>query len=224
MYCAILFKDPPPGKAAAALRVGEPRPAPGKALFLLWTLLLAAGAGALSLYEFKGTVPASLADRWPENPVIQFDSERPTLLMFLHPRCPCSAASIAQLDRVLSRYPGRFRACVLIARPSGVPEDWEEGANLGAARRLPDNTLLLDPEGALAQRFGALNSGTVQAFDREGNRLFSGGITASRGHEGESLGSLSLLDIGAGKAPCVAAMPVFGCPLMGARRDPGAET
>lgn len=222
MYCPIRNKPPTLGKTAAAPRAAELHRPPGKALFLLWTLLLTAGAGALSLYEFKGSVPAGVTDPWPDNPAIRLDAERPTLLMFLHPRCPCSAASIAQLDRVLSR--SRFRAYVLIARPSGVPEDWDEGANIEAARRLPDSTLLIDPGGALAQRFGALHSGMIQAFDREGNRLFSGGITASRGHEGDSLGSLSLLDIGAGKAPSVAATPVFGCPLVRARRDQGEGT
>lgn len=224
MHYPIRFKESPLGNTAAAQGVLEIRRTPGMALFVVWALLLAAGAGALSRYEFKGSVPAGLADQWPDNPVVRLDTERPTLLMFLHPRCPCSAASIAQLDRVLTRYPGRFRVCVLIARPAGVPEHWEEGANLEAARRLPDSTLLLDQDGAIAQRYGAVYSGTVQAFGREGNRLFTGGITASRGHEGESLGSLSLLDIGAGETPSVAEMPVFGCPLMGPRRDSGERT
>lgn len=224
MCFPIRFIDPTPGKTAATPRVVERQRTPDKALFFLWALLLAAGAGALSLYEFKGSVPTGLADQWPDNPAIRLDAERPTLLMFLHPRCPCSAASIAQLDRVLSRYSGRFRVYILFARPSGVPEDWDDGTNIEAARRLPDSTLLIDPEGALAQRFGARHSGMVQAFDREGNRLFSGGITASRGHLGDSLGSLSLLDIGAGKAPGVAATPVFGCSLVRARRDQGEGT
>ncbi len=197
---------------------------PGKALFLLWTLLLAAGAGALSRYEFKGSTVTGPTDLWPDNPVIQLDSERPTLVMFLHPRCPCSAASIAQLDRVLSRYPGRFRTWVLIVKPAGVPKAWEEGANAEAARRLPDSTLLLDPAGELARQFGAQYSGTVQAFDHQGNRRFAGGITASRGHEGESLGSLALQDIGAGKVPGAESMPVFGCSLMGTQQRQGAQT
>ena len=224
MYYPIRFKDSTLGNAVAAPGVLEIRRTPGKSLFLFWTLLLAAGAGALSRYEFKGSAVMGLTDHWPDNPVIQLDSEHPTLVMFLHPRCPCSAASIAQLDRVVRRYPGRFRTWVLIVRPEGVPKAWEEGTNAEAARRLPDSTMLLDPAGSLARQFGALYSGTVQAFDHQGNRLFAGGITASRGHEGESLGSLSLQDIGAGRVPGAASMPVFGCPLMGVKQRQGAQT
>lgn len=210
--------------AAASQPAGALHRTPGKSLFLLWMLLLAAGAGALSRYEFKGSATTGLTDHWPDNPIIRLDSERPTLVMFLHPRCPCSAASLAQLDRVLRLYPGRFRTWVLIVRPASVPKAWEEGTNAEAARRLPDSTLMLDPAGALARQFGSLYSGTVQAYDHEGNRLFAGGITASRGHEGESLGSLSLQDIGAGKAPGATSMPVFGCPLMGIKQRQEAQT
>lgn len=223
MYCPVRYSAPPTERSKSDQWSEHPHRIPGKALFLLWALLLAAGVGALSRYDFKGSVPGGLAAHWSKNPLIALDSDRPTLLMFIHPRCPCSAASIAQLHRVLSRYPGCFNTAVLIALPEGVPEGWEEGANLEAASQLPETTLLRDRDGALAQQFRALNSGTVLVFDRTGKRLFSGGITASRGHEGESLGSLALMDIGTGKAPRVDAMPVFGCALAGPQRDVGGN-
>ncbi|MBL7645616.1 MAG: RedB protein [Candidatus Hydrogenedentes bacterium] len=224
MHYPFRFNTRIPAGALACQSAGTLHRTPGKALFLLWTLLLAAGACALSRYEFNGTMTTGVAEHWPDNSVVQLDSERPTLVMFLHPRCPCSAASITQLDRVLRRSPGRFRTWVLLVRPAGVPETWEAGANAEAALRLPETTLLIDSAGELARQFGARYSGTVQAFDTGGNRRFTGGITASRGHEGESLGGLALRDIGAGRVPDAASMPVFGCSLMGIDQDQGAKT
>lgn len=213
MYSSFSRNAFHPGTAAAGPTRAEPGHSPGIAFFLIWILLMAAGAGALARYDFKGSTPLEHPDRWPENNSLQRDAERPMLVFFLHPRCPCSVASLAQLERVLSR--ARYRAYVVVVRPVGVPEHWERGANLDAARQLPDTSVIIDDGGELARRFGALDSGTVLAFDREGIRRFSGGITVSRGHQGDSQGSLALVDIGMGLKARVSEMPVFGCSLLG---------
>lgn len=213
MYSSYFHNVFPPHKVAAELTVAEPGHSPGTALFLLWAFLMAAGMSALALYDFKGGPSLGYPVRWPENDAIPFDAERPVLVMFLHPRCPCSVASLAQLERVLSRT--HYRAYVVAVRPAGVAQHWERGANLEKARQLPDTSVIIDDGGMLARRFGAADSGTVLAFDRKGIRRFSGGITVSRGHEGDSQGSLALLDIGAGLEARVSEMPVFGCSLLG---------
>lgn len=185
----------------------------------VWLVLTTAGFGALSLYAFTGSSPAHAAQRWPTNELLTPDSARPALVLFLHPRCPCSSASITELDRMLSRHPGIFRAYAVVTIPPGVRSGWEKGHNLDAALRLPDVSVVLDQDGVLAREFGATDSGTVLAFAPDGARLFAGGITASRGHEGESLGSLALEDIAVGRAPRQTESPVFGCPMMGPDDD-----
>src|SRR5579871_6313093 len=40
---------------------------------------------------------------WPPESRIQRDGQRPTVLIFLHPRCPCSRASLAELVHVVER-------------------------------------------------------------------------------------------------------------------------
>jgi len=181
----------------------------------IWVLFTAAGLGALSFYAFTGSPPAHAAQQWPANALVALDPARPVLVLFLHPRCPCSSASIAELDRVLSRHPGAFRSYAVLTLPPGVKSGWEAGRNLEAARKLPGTALVFDRGGALALSFGARDSGTLLAYGPEGTRLFVGGITASRGHEGESLGALALTDIAVGQEPRQAESPVFGCPLLG---------
>lgn len=203
----------PPAIAGGA-NVTERRK-PGLVLFAVWSLLVAAGSGALSLYEFHGRNPALATDRWPDNSVLSLDGTRPALVFFMHPRCPCTAASLAELDRVLSQQGDRFHAYAVVTVPPGADPRWEEGRNLDAARRLPNTTLIFDRGGALARRFGAVDSGTLLVFASGGSRLFAGGITASRGHEGESTGSEALLAIAAGDSPLQTESPVFGCSLLG---------
>lgn len=209
------YSVPPHAKRQMDPSPGQSNRKPGGALFFLWMLLLAAGAGALTGYDFKGSVPEEGATAWPENPMLNLDKDRPTLLLFIHPRCPCTAASIAQLDRVLSRT--RFKTCVVVVHPPGAPEHWDTSPVVEAARRLPGAMIVVDDQGLLAQHFGAAVSGTAMAYDTTGTRRFSGGITASRGHEGDSAGSLALTEIGAGRVARVDSAPVFGCSLLGNR-------
>ena len=72
----------------------------------------------------------------------------------------------------------------------------------------------------MAALLGARTSGHVVAYDPAGSRVFSGGITASRGHEGDSAGHESLV------AGITAAAPrsyasVFGCTLARPDAAPG---
>lgn len=181
----------------------------------IWVILAIGGLAALTVYSLTGSTPVHAAAQWPANSQLSLDPARPVLVLFLHPRCPCSSASIAELDRVLSQHPGAFRCYAVLTVPPGVESGWEEGRNLEAARMLPDTTLVFDRGGALSRSFGTRDSGTLLVFGPDGARLFAGGVTASRGHEGESLGSNALQDIAAGMVPRQTESPVFGCPLLG---------
>ena len=61
-------------------------------------------------------------------------STRYRLYMFLHPRCPCSVASVNELARIMSRCAAQLDATVYFVRPESQPADWENGTlrELGA--------------------------------------------------------------------------------------------
>ena len=71
----------------------------------LWLLAVGGGIRILSNYEStpgtRGTAPIS----WPSETPLRRDSTRATLVMALHPRCPCSRASVGELAELMAQTP-----------------------------------------------------------------------------------------------------------------------
>jgi hypothetical protein len=88
----------------------------------------------------------------------------------------------------MARAQGSVAATVLFYRPRQFPPGWERTDLWRSAAAIPGVTVRADPEGREAQRFGAVTSGHVLLYDRAGQLLFTGGITGSRGHEGDNAG------------------------------------
>jgi hypothetical protein len=178
--------------------------------------LLAVAAGFTVLWRFKSTpgaerdpTPAS----WPADATVARSSSRATLLMFAHPGCTCTRASIAELALIMSRFHDRLDATVLFWSPRDAPREWEGDGLWTSAARIPRVSVLRDRDGREASRFGVSTSGGVVLYDQGGRLLFKGGITPARGHEGDSFGReriASLLTTGTADR---ADAPVFGCEL-----------
>jgi hypothetical protein len=83
------------------------------------------------------------------------------------------------------------------------------------AKALPHARVHWDDGGKEAMRFGAATSGYVVLFNTGGSLLFRGGVTASRGHEGDNAGFDSLLVSLRSGVPARASSRVFGCGLIG---------
>jgi hypothetical protein len=110
--------------------------------------------------------------------------------------------------------PGGIRAIVLLVMPSGVAPGWDETDLRQMAGGIPGVEVISDRGGTEAARFGAQTSGQCFLFAADGRRLFSGGITASRGHEGDNAGRDALVALLTGRTPDQTSTPVFGCSLM----------
>jgi len=178
---------------------------------------LAAVAGGFAiLWKYKSTPAAEGAlapEQWPAASAVTRGTSRPTLLLFAHPRCTCTRASLAELARMMARFHDRVDARVLFWMPPGAPPDWNATDLWTSAERIPGVTVLRDEGGREASTFAVATSGGVVLYDGRGRLLFRGGITAARGHEGDSFGQeriASLLTTGAADR---ADAPVFGCAL-----------
>jgi hypothetical protein len=97
-------------------------------------------------------------------------------------------------------------------KPAGEPDDWIKGELLHSCRRM-NCQIRTDPDGQLAASLGSLTSGGVVLYDAEGHLRYQGGITASRGHEGDNAGAQAIVQILQGRPAARKTMPVFGCPL-----------
>ncbi|MDB6169450.1 MAG: hypothetical protein JWM88_2314 [Verrucomicrobia bacterium] len=179
----------------------------------LWGGLLACGFGALVSYEMR---PGSRADaplRWPRESKLQAGPHRYSLVMFAHPKCPCSRASLANLESLLVAAPGEISMTICFYDPAGETSEWAETRLVRTARAIPGLKVVLDRDGQLAVEFGAKTSGQVLVFDRDGRQVFDGGLTSARGHEGEDQGGRHLLALARGETRSPLSTPVYGCAL-----------
>jgi hypothetical protein len=167
----------------------------------------------VAAYDNRPGVSARAVANWPEASRLDRVADRPTLVMVVHPRCDCSRASIAALAELMARATVRPRAFVAILKPDGLSEDWDATGIRQAAMRIPGVKVIRDEGGVEARSFGAETSGQTYLYDASGRLLFSGGITAARGHLGESVGRTAILARLDHEPASVSTSSVFGCSL-----------
>jgi hypothetical protein len=180
---------------------------------VVWLLVLSSGFGSLIAYQMRAGVPASAPGAWPAGTGFGFDPQRINLVMFAHPKCPCTDASLEELKVIMTRGHGRISATVCFLDPAGVPAGWVQTRLFRDAKAIPGLNVLVDVKGALAGTFGAMTSGQVLAYDGKGRRVFAGGITGSRGHSGDNRGRDLVLALASGEASGPGQAPVYGCAL-----------
>ena len=181
----------------------------------VWMAALAFGARAMFKYETTAGRVGPVAGRWPTASIVPRQPDKPTLVMFAHPHCPCTRASIGELAQVMAHAYGKANAYVLFTKPPGAGIDWDDTDLRRSAATIPGVTVLTDENGTEAARFGAETSGHTVVFDRSGTLIFSGGITASRGHAGENAGESAVLAALKQEPIERGRTPVFGCSLNG---------
>lgn len=182
------------------------------AAIIAWVALVSGGTIALARYKAQPGPAAVSPPAWPTDSVAPRRDGLHTLVMLAHPRCPCTMASLAELERLISRVDGRAIASIVFIRPAGSGDEWRESDLWRRAQQIPGLRLIDDPGGVEAKRFGAYTSGHVLLYGPDGHLRFSGGITAARGHEGESAGEARILALIGGDEAAGDA-PVFGCEL-----------
>jgi len=162
--------------------------------------------------------------QWPQEAKLALDTHHPTLLMFAHPRCPCTRASLNELNRLLARFGGQISPQVVFLKPKASPEAWTQTDLRRNAAAIPGVAVWDDLEGAEAHRFGAETSGYVLLYDPEGHLLFSGGITAGRSHAGDNAGSDLIASLLSAKRVRQHQTPVYGCALSAQGRAAQTQT
>lgn len=185
----------------------------------LWACALVVGFGALHrASSIPGEALAAPA-RWPASAAIPPDETRPTLLLFAHPHCPCTRATVRQLATLDALRGGAVRVVALLSGPA-VDERAADSLAAHAAGALRAS-IVPDPSGEEARRFGATTSGHAILYSPRGDALFSGGVTPGRGHEGRSDSLDALARALRTASPSRDPFPVFGCPIFDAhdRRD-----
>lgn len=179
-----------------------------------WAAVIAAGFGALVEYELTPGANPAAPSQWPVAAAIALDPRVPTLVLFAHPQCPCSRATIAELEKIAAECHGQVALSVLFYAPESEGPEWPRSDLWRRAAAIPGVSVGTDLEGRTALRFGAATSGQALLFNPAGRMLFSGGITGARGHEGDNPGRQTVVSAILGRAaPAPRATAVFGCSL-----------
>lgn len=171
------------------------------------------GFGLLVFHQFQsGGKPGQPPSQWPQGTSIAFDG-RPTLVMMAHPYCACMRSTLDELAVIMERSHGTLSAKVLFLRLADKGPEWSHTATWAQAEKIPGVTVQEDVGGVEGKRFNVSISGEAALYDARGQLLFHGGITPSRGHEGDNLGRQRVLSLlTTGKADR-ADHPAWGCGL-----------
>ncbi len=185
------------------------------ALAVIWLLSAGLGLWMFSSREFKPDAAGSPKASWPADTTLQRQAGGFTLVIVVHPECPCSQATLGELDAIMAQSAGRLKAEVLCVDYAGLPEPVAESRIWRRAARIPGVAVTRDLDGMEAHRFAARTSGEVRLYGPDGALRFHGGITSARGHSGANPGSTAVMDIVLGRpgAHPPGSTPVFGCSL-----------
>jgi hypothetical protein len=188
-------------------------------LFLVvLTLWLGGVVGGFALLLRYASTPGGSGPspaHWPDNSVLVPEPDRANLVLLAHPRCPCTRATMDELERLLDRTGTLLTVHVLFYRPAGSADSWGRTDLWSRACRLPNVHVYDDEDGAQAHLFGAMTSGQAVLYHADGRKLFSGGITDSRGHAGPGRGTQAILSLLTRGSADQEETPVYGCPLAG---------
>lgn len=179
----------------------------------VWLLVVTTGTVALGWYKVMPGAAGVAAAQFPPESALRPAPGRATLLVFAHPRCPCTRATLSELARLLTAAQGPVEAAVLFTVPPGETESWARTDTWAAAEAIPGVRVLPDADGREGRLFGALTSGWTVLYGADGALVFSGGLTASRGHEGDNEGRDRVLAHLARRDTSHGSTPVFGCEL-----------
>ncbi len=155
---------------------------------IIWIVVIAFGYKILINYEFKPTSALESIQEFPQESQFTLDPKLATLFIFIHPHCPCSRASIEELSKLLAGFQNKLKVIAIFTKPKGVNASWIKTDLWHKVKSLPNVEMFIDYENHEAKIFKANSSGEVFLFKPNGNLVFHGGITSSRGHEGDNKG------------------------------------
>lgn len=190
---------------------------------LIWIAIVATGVARFHQYERAPGSQRPVPGLWPDASEIHLNENAFTVVMFAHPRCPCTISSLDEFKALRSCLPGRFE--IRFWMPENADKNWTDAPLCQRAQGIPNISVNPDINGIEARRFSALTSGHVVVFRPDRSCAYSGGLTTGRGQSNAGLSGFRVCAIlkeqGLGRSN----PPVFGCPLFDANdvRQTGNE-
>lgn len=180
---------------------------------IAWLFLVCLGLWTLIQYEnFPGTAGTPPL-KWPNSSIIKPSENLPTLVLFAHPKCPCTRATINELTKIITHCKNEVKTYVVFYKPNGYPSKWARTDLWFKALNIP-GIIVINDNGNEIRRFHVYTSGQSILYDTKGQLLFSGGITGARGHNGNNIGRQTIISLLKTGKSNVSKASVFGCPIL----------
>ena len=180
---------------------------------LAWFTVIVSATFVMVAYANSPGTAGSAPENWPASSPVPRDARHSTLVMFIHPHCPCSRASIGELALLMAHSQGLVNAHVFFLKPAEMPEDWVLTDTWREAAAIPGVSVHRDDAGSEARLFHVETSGDLVLYNAKGKLAFHGGITAARGHSGDNAGRSAVQALLLQEPPGTNHTPVFGCSL-----------
>lgn len=197
------------------------RPVIAGSMLLLAAVFTLYGLKTSLSFDQTASAQNAVPALWPVTSALRRPAGRPRMLVFVHPFCSCTAATIAELSKVSVRArAGSPEITVLFIR--SIHSKWpRKNALWNEAEKLAGARVVWDEGGQEARRFGANTSGFVVLYSGEGKLLFRGGVTGSRGHQGDNYGLDQLMASIDSQKEASKSSLVFGCALASSNKLTG---
>lgn len=178
----------------------------------IWAASIGIGFVFLTDYSMRPGKPANVSRHIPSGIFTESTEELPKLVLFIHPRCPCSRATLNELARIVANEQNRAKIKIFFYKPDNESSEWVKTDLWETAENIPGVDVEIMNE-ANIEKFGVVTSGQAILYSADGETVFSGGITLGRGHEGKSDGRAAIENYLETGAISVSETPVFGCLL-----------
>src|SRR5689334_4396908 len=92
---------------------------------LVWVVAIGVGFTFLLRYSVEPGAPAVAPQQWPRESVIPAPRNQYVLVMTMHPHCPCTRASVAELNNLMAMLRrDHVKGYVLAVKPAEFGDDW----------------------------------------------------------------------------------------------------
>lgn len=178
-----------------------------------WLFALVGSFAALNWYKQLPGAVGVIKTHWPQNVSYDYHHNQYNFVMFAHPKCGCTKASLGELENLIRDTGSKLNVKIFFYHPKKTPASWTETDSKIAAEKIPGVEVYTDEGGEVARRFGAMTSGQVMVYSPQGDLAYAGGITESRGHVGPNNGSRSIASVVESGITNIKTQPTFGCML-----------
>src|SRR5438105_14461382 len=81
-------------------------------LAAIWVTAVMSGQRVMLNYDYTAATAGVPPSKWPHESLLPRTRGLPTIVVVAHPHCPCSRATVEQLDRLMARLQDQVSAVV----------------------------------------------------------------------------------------------------------------